>query len=178
MRIIGLILFMLFTLSACQTFPSKSENGQILQFKEKTNMEAADMLFKALQEEGYPVKPSAPGQFILEYDNHAFIMEPKLIQGGLSRIVVSRLFEVKPEYRHSPELFVMIVALNRNLNFAKFSMLPENQAGQVQTSITFIHETLDTDEVRQFLKWMDNSLAQVKGMVPPEALHMLVEAPE
>lgn len=178
MRALTLVVFMLFTLSACQTFPTQSENGQLVQFKDKTNIEANDMLIKVLQEEGYKVQASGPGQFILEYDNHAFIMEPKIIQGGLSRIVVSRLFEVKQEYRHSPELFVMIVALNRNLNFAKFSMLPENRAGQVQASITFINETLDTEEVKKFMQWMDDSLAQVKGMVPPEALHMLVEMPE
>ncbi len=75
----------------------------------------------------------------------------------------------------------MIVSLNRNLNFAKFSMLPKNKAGQIQSSITFIKETLneelDSEEVKKFMLWMDDSLEQVRGMVAPELLHMLQKLP-
>lgn len=177
MRLTLFSLFLLLTLSGCQTNPYQESSGTQLDLYQKTNAEATDIIIKALMKEGYDVRQTAPDQFVVSYDNHQFIMEPRLIEGGLSRIVVSRLFGIKTEYRDSPELFTMIVALNRNLNLAKFSMLPENKAGQIQASITFIHERLDTEEIKQFMVWMDNSLDQVKQMAPPEALHMLEKIP-
>lgn len=178
MRIALFIFAALFLLSGCQLNPSKeASSGQVIDLSNKNNSEATEVLIQKLQEEGYEIRQTTPDQFVVSYDNHQFVMEPRIIEGGLSRIVVSRLFGIKPEYRDSPEIFMMIVALNRNLNFAKFSMLPENRAGQIQASITFIDERVHTEEIKQFIIWMDNSLDQVKQMVPPEALHMLEKLP-
>lgn len=129
MRTVGLLLLSLF-LVGCQVTPTKeSSNSQVINFTNKTNLDATNILVETMAKKGFQVKKLSPSQFRVDYDGSHFIMEPRLVPGGLSRIVVSRLFGVKEEYRHSPELFVMIVSLNRNLNFAKFSMLPENKAG-------------------------------------------------
>lgn len=140
---------------------------------EKDNKQATDIIVKTLLDEGYEAKKVNDTQFIVFYDQQTFIMEPKMVQGGLSRIVVNRVVRIKPEYRHSPELQAMTTVLNRKLNFAKFSLIDHNKAGQVQASITFINETVSTEEIRQFMLWLDDSLASVRSMVAPEVLQMI-----
>ncbi|MDX1795720.1 MAG: hypothetical protein R3219_03255 [Hydrogenovibrio sp.] len=176
MRISLILLAGLVLLSGCSQFPKKSANPateSLVNLSGKNNEEATDILVGRLLEADYEAKKVAPGQFIVYFDQHTFIMEPKLVEKGLSRIVVSRVVGIKPVYRQAPELVAVTVALNRHLNFAKFSLLPNNAAGQVQASITFIHNRVDLEEIRQFMLWMDASLNQVRHIVPPEILHML-----
>jgi hypothetical protein len=172
-KIFGTFLMALL-LVGCQTNPTKeSDGGSIVNMQKMSDMDATDTLIKALVKEGYSVTQTDAAQFIIAYEDQKYIMEPKINQGGMSRIVVTRLFGIKKEYRDSPELFIMFVSLNRELNFAKFSMLPQNRGGQIQASITFIDEQIDTREIRLFMEWMNSSISQIKEMVPPEALHML-----
>lgn len=176
MRFIILLLTSLLLVTGCEnlsTQPSTAQNDTLINLQGKSNAEAAKTLSNALQDSGYTVREAPQDRFIVMYNQHNYILEPKLMKNGLSRIVVSRLFEIKEEYQHSPKIFVLVTSLNRNLNFAKFSILPENRAGHVQTSITFIHETVSLDEIKQFIAWFDDSLAEVKHMVPAEALDMV-----
>lgn len=173
MRPILLAVILLFSIAGCETSPYRHAKGIELNLYQKSNADATDLIIRALKEEGYEIFQTAPDQFLLNHDQHQYVMEPRLIEGGLSRIVVSRLVKIKPEYRNSQKLLAMIITLNRSLNLGKFSMLPENKGGQIQASITFIHETINTEEIRLFLIWMEQSLDQVKEMVTPETLHML-----
>lgn len=177
MRLSFILLTGLILLSGCSQLPSKPETGSLVDLSGKNNAEATDILVDKMLKADYEAKKVGPEQFIIYYDNHTFIMEPKLVDKGLSRIVVSRVVGIKPVYRRAPELMAVTVALNRHLNFAKFSLLPNNTAGQVQASITFIHGQIDLEEIREFMLWMDASLNQVRHIVPPEILHML-EQPE
>ncbi|MBD3822048.1 MAG: hypothetical protein IE914_07315 [Thiotrichales bacterium] len=167
-----LAIIILSGLSACSSTPS-SPSGKMIVLHEKDNKQATDIIVKTLLDEGYEAKKVNDTQFIVFYDQQTFIMEPKMVQGGLSRIVVNRVVRIKPEYRHSPELQAMTTVLNRKLNFAKFSLIDHNKAGQVQASITFINETVSTEEIRQFMLWLDDSLASVRSMVAPEVLQMI-----
>ncbi|WP_024851887.1 hypothetical protein [Hydrogenovibrio kuenenii] len=160
-------------LFGCSSTPTESSGGKTIVLHNKTNLQATNILVTELRDEGYEVKQVNPTQFIVFYDNHTFIMEPKMIQGGLSRIVVSRVVGIKPKFRHSHELVAMTTVLNKKLNFAKFSLIDQNKAGQVQTSITFINETVNTEEIKQFMLWLDDSLAKVREMIAPEVLHMI-----
>lgn len=153
--------------------PHRFSTDDTINLQNQNNSEATDTLVTILQGNGLTAQKISSTQFLVRYHNHDFLMEPKIVEDGLSRIIVTRLFEIKEEYQHSPELFILVIALNRHLNFAKFSMLPENRAGQVQTAITFVDETIQILEIQKFLEWMDDSLDQIKQMVPPEALHML-----
>uniref|UniRef100_Q31ED3 Lipoprotein n=1 Tax=Hydrogenovibrio crunogenus (strain DSM 25203 / XCL-2) TaxID=317025 RepID=Q31ED3_HYDCU len=173
MKRLSLALLMLLFLTGCTTVPHRFSNEEVIDLQNKNNIEATTALVKTLKEKGFTTQKISPTQFLIRYNEHDFLMEPKIVEDGLSRIIVSRLFKIKEEYQESPELFVLIIALNRHLNFAKFSMLPENRAGQVQTAITFVDETIQILEIQQFLIWMDDSLNKIKNMVPPEALHML-----
>ncbi len=176
MRFTALLLTSLLLLAGCEslsTQPSASQSDVLINLKGQNNAEATKTLSNALQDRGYTVHKVSQDQFVVVYNQHNYILEPKLIQNGLSRIVVSRLYEIKEKYQHSPKIFVLVTSLNRNLNFAKFSILPENRAGHVQTAITFINETVSLDEIKQFIAWFDDSLAEVKQMVPAEALDMV-----
>ncbi|MGC9385996.1 MAG: YbjN domain-containing protein [Hydrogenovibrio sp.] len=166
---------LLFALSGCENLSTKPVDATHIEInlQNQTNAEATLSLAKQLENNGFTVKPVSDDQLVLRYNQHNYILEPKLHPKGLSRIVVSRLFEIKPEYQSSPNLFVLVTALNRDLNFAKFSILPENHAGHVQTAITFVDEKVSLDEIKQFIAWFDDSLAEVKQMVPPEALDMI-----
>lgn len=177
---LGWILISLVTLLSygCSSTPTQPSKGHEVDLHNKNNTEATDALVKSLKDEGYEVKQVSSNQFVVFYDGHTFIMEPKMIQGGLSRIVVSRVIGIKPKYQHSEELAAMTSVLNRKLNFAKFSLIDHNKAGQVQASITFINETLNTEEIRQFMLWLNASLAQVREMVAPEVLKMVETQPE
>ncbi|BBN60426.1 hypothetical protein [Hydrogenovibrio marinus] len=168
-----LTIIILSSLSACSSTPSTPSEGKMIVLHEKDNKQATDIIVKTMLDEGYETKKVNDTQFIVFYDQQTFIMEPKMIQGGLSRIVVNRVVKIKPKYRHSPELQAMTTVLNRKLNFAKFSLIDHNKAGQIQASITFINETVSTEEIRQFMLWLDDSLASVRSMVAPEVLQMI-----
>lgn len=170
---LSLALLTLVFLTGCDTLPHRISTDNVIDLQYQNNSEATETLVTTLQNNGFTAQEISPTQLLVRYNGHDFLMEPKIIEDGLSRIIVSRLFEIKEEYQHSPELFVLVIALNRHLNFAKFSMLPENKAGQVQTAITFVDEKVQLLEIQKFLEWMDDSLNQIKQMVPPEALHMI-----
>jgi len=173
MKRLSLVLLTLVFLTGCDTLPHRLSTEDIINLQHQNNSEATETLVTTLQNNGFTTQKISSTQLLVRYNGHDFLMEPKIVEDGLSRIIVSRLFEIKEAYQHSPELFVLVIALNRHLNFAKFSMLPENRAGQVQTAITFVDETVQILEIQKFLEWMDESLNQIKQMVPPEALHML-----
>ncbi|MDG4812604.1 hypothetical protein P8629_06240 [Hydrogenovibrio sp. 3SP14C1] len=173
MKRLSLALLTLVFLTGCDTLPHRISTDNTIDLQYQNNSEATETLVTTLQNNGFTAKAISPTQLLVRYNDHDFLMEPKVIEDGLSRIIVSRLFEIKEEYQHSPELFVLVIALNRHLNFAKFSMLPENRAGQVQTAITFVDEKVQLLEIQKFLEWMDDSLNQIKQMVPPEAVQMI-----
>ncbi len=176
MRLLVLLLTATMLVTGCESLskqPSSPQDDVMIDLKDKNNADATKILSNVLQDNGYTVRKVSQDQFIVTYNQHNYILEPKLMKNSLSRIVVSRLFEIKEEYQHSPKLFVLVTSLNRDLNFAKFSILPGNRAGHVQTAITFAHETVSLDEIKQFIAWFDDSLAEVKQMVPREALDMI-----
>lgn len=165
------------SLTGCSTTPSAPAKGDWVVMHNQSNQQATETLVSALRKEGYEVKQVSPAQFIVFFDHQTFIMEPKINQGSLSRIVVSRVVGIKPKFRHSVELQDMTTTLNQNLNFAKFSLMDDNKAGQVQASITFIDERIDIEEIKQFMLWLDDSLGKVREMISPEILNM-IETPK
>ena len=88
MRTTGLILLLTLFLGGCQSNPTKSgTNSQIINFSDKTNLDATDILVEVMAKKGFQVKKLSPSQFRVDYDGSHFIMEPRLVPGGLSRIV-------------------------------------------------------------------------------------------
>ena len=87
MRTVGLLLLSLF-LVGCQVTPTKeSSNSQVINFTNKTNLDATNILIETMAKKGFQVKKLSPSQFRVDYDGSHFIMEPRLVPGGLSRIV-------------------------------------------------------------------------------------------
>lgn len=160
-------------LAGCSAFPTQKRFNTVIDLKDRSNAEATIMLIHAMQKEGFSVMQTDIDQFVVRFAHHEYVMEPRMNPNGLSRIVVSRLFLIKREYRQSDVLDTMIMTLNQNLNFAKFAMLPDQKTGQIQSAVTFIDEQVSLDEVVEFMIWMEESLREIKKMVPAEALDML-----
>ena len=125
-----------------------------------------------LQKAGYVSRRIGENQLQIEYGNATFTMEPKIRDGGLSRIIVSQIYKVKPESRHNPELFVTLSKLNSQLSCAKYIMLPGNNAAEIQSSVTFIDQKLQLRELEQFLAWLQTRIREASTLVPESTLNM------
>lgn len=161
-------LFALLLLSGCALTQTTSNNW--IKFNDQTP--APHTLAEALEKQGYITNILNADQIEVLYDNGRYIMEPRIQLGGLSRIVVSQVYPIKPEYRNNPEIFVTLSQLNSHLNCAKYIVLPGNKAAEVQSSITFIDDRLNIREVELFMGWMQQRIRQASSLVPNDTLRM------
>lgn len=161
-------LLALFILSGCAVTQTGSNNW--VKFSEQAT--AHETLAQALEKQGYMTNVLNERQIEVFYDNHRFIMEPRIRLGGLSRIVVSQVYPIKVEHRNNPDIFITLSHLNNHLNCAKYIVQPGNKAAEVQSSITFIDDRLNMHEVELFMGWMRQRIRQASSLVPDDTLRM------
>jgi len=161
-------LFILALLTGCASQPTQPQT--LVQFSEPDKSVA--QLAQALEKEGYITKPLNAHQLEVFYGQHAFIMEPRIRPGQLSRIIVSQVYPIKPQHIDNPEIFVALSHLNTHLTCAKYIMQPGNRAAEVQSSITFIDEQVNMREVRLFMAWMLGRVQNASSLLPPDTLQM------
>ncbi|WFE67755.1 hypothetical protein P8S54_05820 [Thiomicrospira sp. R3] len=159
---------LLVLLTSCASQPTK--NQSFIQFSAQDK--ALAELAQALENEGYITKPINKHQLEVFYGQHAFIMEPRIRPGHLSRIIVSQVYPIKPQYINNPELFVTLSNLNTHLTCAKYIMQPGNKAAEVQSSITFIDEQVNMREVSLFMAWMLGRVQSASSLLPSGTLDM------
>lgn len=159
---------LLVLLSGCASQQTKPETT--LQFTTAEN--AVAELAQALENEGYITKPLNTHQLEVFYGQHAFIMEPRIRPTQLSRIVVSQVYAIKPQYIGDPDIFLALSHLNTNLTCAKYIMQPGNQAAEVQSSITFVDQQVAMREVTLFMSWMVGRVQNASALLSPDTLHM------
>ncbi|WP_044410170.1 hypothetical protein [Thiomicrospira microaerophila] len=161
-------LFILVLLTGCASQPTQPQT--LLQFSEPDKSVA--QLSQALENEGYITKPLNAHQLEVYYGQHAFIMEPRIRPGQLSRIIVSQVYPIKPQHIDNPEIFVALSHLNTHLTCAKYIMQPGNRAAEVQSSITFIDEQVNMREVSLFMAWMLGRVQNASSLLPADTLQM------
>lgn len=161
-------LFALLMLSGCALTQTASNSW--IKFEDQTP--DPHVLADALEEQGYITHILNDRQVEVLYGNGRYIMEPRIQLGGLSRVVVSQVYPIKPEHRNNPEIFVTLSHLNSHLNCAKYVVQPGNKAAEVQSSITFIDDRLSMREVELFMGWMQQRIRQASSLVPDDTLRM------
>ena len=163
-----LSLGLLVLLTGCQHQPTKQ--GESIQFSDMQT--ATQRLADGLEAQGFVTKPINERQIEVFYGRHAFIMEPRIRPGGLSRVIVSQIYPVKPAYYNNPEVFVTLAHLNTHLSCAKYIMQPGNKVAEVQSSITFTDERLTLREVELFMAWMQGRIRDASSLLSNETLQM------
>ena len=145
-------------------------------FSGMSNDLAADALLVSLINKNYLAKKVGPNRIGVQLGEHQFVLQPSLNPEGIDRILASRFYAVSPKLMGSKELMLLIGTLNDKLNFAKFTLREEGKVIQVQGAATFV-DTLELEELRRFLIWIDDALMRVGEMLPNTAEQLIKPIP-
>ncbi|QYJ82180.1 hypothetical protein [Shewanella aegiceratis] len=137
---------------------------------------AADALLVSLINKNYLAKKVGPNKVGVQLGDHQFVLQPSLNPEGIDRILASRFYAVSPKLVGTQELMVLIGTLNHKLNFAKFTLREEGKVIQVQGAATFV-DTLELEELRRFLIWIDDALLRVGQALPNTAEQLIKPIP-
>ncbi|WP_428617133.1 hypothetical protein [Shewanella sp.] len=145
-------------------------------FSGMSNDLAADALLVSLINKNYLAKKVGPNRIGVQLGEHQFVLQPSLNPEGIDRILASRFYAVSPKLIGTKELMLLIGTLNDKLNFAKFTLREEGKVIQVQGAATFV-DTLELEELRRFLIWIDDALVRVGEALPNTTEHMIKPIP-
>jgi hypothetical protein len=167
---IVIISFLIANLMAsCVSNPiqhTPSEPDQLV-FKIETgsNEQATDQLVKFLNDNAFNVKRIGETELRVDYGGGKFLMQPKVSENGLDRIVVSKLFGVKEQYRNTIEILAFVVKLNQKLNVGQFSLSNNSDTMIILANVTFVNK-LEMVEIRKFMHFFNNSVKAIVSTVP------------
>lgn len=160
-------------LSGCAHTLSPDSSAKDQNWVQFSDSEAATItLANALEQSGYAISIINDQQIQVHYNRNSFTMEPRINPQGLSRIVVSQIYNIKPEHQDNPEIFIALSQLNTRLNCAKYLMLPGNEAAEVQSTMTFIHDRIEIEEIELFMAWMQSRIRQAGTLLPRDIIDM------
>ena len=110
--------------------------------------------------------------FVRVYYNHeAFLLDLRVSPGELSRIIVAKVFDLAPEYRHTLELSAYLLRLHTTFDFANFALSEKADRLIVQGSITFV-DHLEAQEVRKFLDFFHHGTVRMFDVLPETAQYL------
>ena len=118
-----------------------------------------------LKQNAFDVTRYGSTTLLVKYNNGIFAIEPKAKQGGLSRVIVSKTYNVKQQYRRTIDVFTYVIELNQKLNFANFYLSNDFSTLIVRGNITFVDQ-LEEREIRKFLEHFDVGILAILIMVP------------
>ncbi|ADN74316.1 hypothetical protein Fbal_0102 [Ferrimonas balearica DSM 9799] len=161
-RSIAAVLLSTALLGGCASLTS---SGTMLDLAGKTNQEATDALVTALTDKQYKVQRVSGQSLMVEYDNSHFMMQPKLTEDGLDRIVITKYYVLHPDLAQTPELLLLIGQLNQRMDFAKFVLIEEGRGVEVRGAATFV-DTISVEELTRFMDWTDAGLRALREAFP------------
>ncbi len=130
-----------------------------------SNEQATDELVQFLKNNAFNVKRLGETELRVDYDGGKFLMQPKVSENGLDRIVVSKLFGVKEQYQNTIEILAFVVKLNQKLNIGQFSLSNDTDTMIILANITFVNQ-LEMVEFRKFMKFFNDSVKAIVSTVP------------
>lgn len=122
------------------------------------NREATDLFAAFLGDHGVNIY-SVRDYFVVVQDRFRILMEPKMSEDDLDRIVVHVIFSVKSFYKGSRPILDFVNGLNRKYNIGGFYINDDGDFA-FQTQLTFI-DHLCWDEVGMFIDWVNQSLGAI-----------------
>ena len=126
---------------------------------------ATKKLAEFLKAHGVTIVSQDDTSIAVRYRGIGAILQPKLDGGkGIDRIVATRVFAPKDEYRGKPEIADLALKLNQKLNIAKF-WVHEDGTLMLSAQITFMDE-LHLAWIAAFFDWMAAQAAQMAALVP------------
>ena len=124
-----------------------------------------------MKDNGFDVTRYSKELIVLKYDGGIFLISPKASVGGLSRLIVTKLYKIEPEYRETLEIIAYVLELNKKFNIATFSFSDDYEDIHMQSSITFV-DTLAAKEIRKFMEYFNSSVLSIL-IVMPESIKYL-----
>jgi hypothetical protein len=168
----GALLFILPWLAACggaasrpcPAAPAVHEPVKIL-LDGDDDKAATKKLAEFLKGHGFAIISQEESSLAVRYRGIGAILQPKLDGGkGIDRIVVTRVFAPKDDFRGKPEIADLAVKLNHKLNIAKF-WVHDDGTLMLSAQITFMDE-LHLAWIAAFFDWMAAQAAQMAALVP------------
>jgi hypothetical protein len=129
------------------------------------NEEATTALSYFLKDNSFRASRYGQTTLLVEYDGGKFILNPKMQEGDLSRIVVTKYYGVKTEYQGTTELLALALVLNNKFNIGQFSLSEDGDALILQGNITFV-DSIDVIEIRKFLDYFNVLLSYGYDSIP------------
>lgn len=119
------------------------------------NLEATELLAEFLEDHEVDVY-SVRDYFVVIQDRFKVLLEPKMSDDGLDRVVAHVIFAVKNFYKGSRTLLNFVNGLNQKYNIGAFYI---NEDGDFAflTQMTFF-DHVGWDELRAFIEWVNKSL--------------------
>jgi hypothetical protein len=102
---------------------------------------------------------------LVRYNHSAFLLDLRVSLGDLSRIIVAKVFDLAPEYRHTLALSAYLLRLNTTFDFANFALSAKADRLIVQGTITFV-DHLEAQEVRTFLDFFHRGTVRMFDVLP------------
>ncbi|MBY6187978.1 YbjN domain-containing protein [Marinobacter hydrocarbonoclasticus] len=161
-RLMAAVLFSTTLLGGCA---SMGNGGNNIDMAGMTNEQATEALVTALSDQKYQVKRVSGQALMVEYDNSHFMMQPKLTDNALDRIVIAKYYVLHPELAQTPELLLLIGQLNQRMDFAKFVLIEEGRGVEVRGAATFV-DTISVEELTRFMDWTDAGLRALREAFP------------
>jgi len=126
---------------------------------------ATKKLAAFLKEHGFAIITQEADAIGVRYRGIGAILLPKLDAGrGIDRLVITRIYAPKEEYRGKPEMAALAVKLNQKLNIANF-WIHDDGSLMVTTQLTFIDD-LHLAWIAAFFDWLAGQAAQIAAVVP------------
>ena len=91
-------------------------------------------------------------------DAGSFFIEPKLSTGTIDRIVVSKMYKLKPKYKNHAVVKEMVEQANRKFNLAIYSIeeLDNDTYVRVLGYVCFIGNSLDVKLLKEYCLWLNS----------------------
>jgi hypothetical protein len=145
--------------------PNYQSEGFVFKTETSNNELATDELVKFLNDNAFNVKRLGESELRVDYDGGKFVMQPKVSENGLDRIVVSKLFGIQKRYQNTIEILAFIVKLNQKLNIGQFSLSNNSDTLIILSNITFVNK-LEMVEFRKFMKFFNTSIKAIITTIP------------
>ena len=130
-----------------------------------TAVQVAQEFVQFLQQNNIEAEIYEEGFVLVRYNHEPLLLDLRIHLGDLSRIIVARVFDLVPEYRHTLALSAYLLRLNTTFDFANFALSPKADRLIVQGSITFV-DHLEAQEVRTFLDFFHRGIVRMFDVLP------------
>ena len=138
------------------TIAYSQTNNEIVHFIDADNAGAATKLLSAFKKNGEDIEKFDDEGLILLWNSKAFgkyLLEPKMMDAGIDKIFVTKIYRVKFKYKHSDVMKDLVWQSNRKFSGLKFGFIDDGNL-QVQGWVTFI-KRIELAELYAYCKWVN-----------------------